>query len=229
MSPSTALNCASTVTAMTEPPRPPGEGNPYDPTAPFNPYAANDPASGSTPPPPPPPGYGPPPTSGAGYGPPPSSGSGYGPPPSPGYGPPPSAYEPPPGYGAPPPGYGGPQQGYGGVPSQDDKTWILLAHFGGAGGALLGTGLAGWVVPLIALLAKGSQSPAVRAEAVKALNFQILWGIVALIGWITVCVFIGGIIIPIAVLIQIVFGVIAGIKATNNEPYHYPMTVNLIK
>ena len=237
MSASTALNCASTVTAMTEPPRPPGEGNPYDPTAPFNPYAANDPAAGSAPPPPPP-GYGPPPTSGAGYGPPPTSGAGYGPPPSSGagYGPPPSAYQPPPGYDAPPPGYGGPPPGYGapppgygGAPTQDDKTWILLAHFGGAGGALLGTGLAGWIVPLIALLAKGGQSPVVRAEAVKALNFQILWGIVALIGWITVCVFIGGIIIPVAVLIQVVFGVIAGIKATNNQPYNYPMTVNLIK
>src|SRR5690349_18917832 len=71
--------CGPTVSAMTEPPRPPGEGNPSDPTRPINPYPGNDP--GSAPPPPPaygspqPPSYGtPPPTSGAGGYPPPSSG-----------------------------------------------------------------------------------------------------------------------------------------------------------
>ena len=233
---------------MTEPPRPPGEGNPNDPTAPFNPYAANDPSSGSTPPPPPPygapssggPGYGaPPPTSGPGYGaPPPSSGGSYGAPPPTsggGYGAPPSSGG---GYGAPPPQYGyqqqpqqgyGPGPGYGGGQTADDKTWIQIAHFGGALGAFVGGGLGGWIVPLIAMLAKGQQSPAVRAEAVKALNFQIVWSIVTVIGWATSCVVIGFVIIPIAALIAIIFGVIAGVKATNGEPYNYPMTVNLIK
>src|SRR3954467_15904953 len=105
---STALSCGSTVSAMTEPPRPPDD---------HNPYAGNDPYSGST----------------------------------------------------PPPGY----QPYG--PTQDDRTWILVGHSGGAAGTFLGGGLAGWIVPLIVLLAKGNQSPIVRAESVKALNFQLLW------------------------------------------------------
>src|SRR4051812_29786611 len=145
---STALTCGPTVSAMTEPPRPPGAGNPDDPTTPFNPYAANDPAPGSTPPPPPPPpGYDPPPA------------SGYGPPPSPGFQQYPTA---------PPAGYSGPGS------TQDDRTWILIAHFGGAVGAFVGGGLAGWIIPLIAMLAKGNQSPIVRSESVKALNFQLL-------------------------------------------------------
>jgi uncharacterized Tic20 family protein len=237
---------------MTEPPRPPGEGNPSDPTRPFNPQSGNDPAPGSPPPygsPQPPPYGSPPPTSGAGgYAPPPTSGAGgYGPPPSwgaGGYGPPPSSgapggYGPPPNdpqYGAPgaygqqpggyPPG-GYPPAGYG--PGSDDKTWILVAHFGGAAGAFLGGGCSGWIAPLVALLAKGNQSPVVRAEAVKALNFQIVWTIAGIIGWATACVVIGFVIIPIAALISIIFGVIAGLKAVNNEPYNYPMTINLIK
>ena len=106
---------------------------------------------------------------------------------------------------------------------------VLGGLGGGALGALLGAGLAGWVAPLIALLARGGQSPVVRAEAVKALNFQIVWAVVGLIGWATACVFIGFIIIPIATLVAIIFGVIAGLKANNNEPYNYPMTINLIK
>jgi uncharacterized protein len=240
---------------MTEPPRPPGEGNPSDPTAPLNPYQGNDPTSGSAPPPPaygspqpptygtppqqppaygsPPPAYGsPPPGSGAGgYAPPPSSGAGgYGPPPGSGAG----GYGPPPGgaqygqqpYGQQPGGY--PPQGYG-QPGGDDKTWILVAHFGGAAGAFLGGGCSGWIAPLVALLAKGNQSPAVRAEAIKALNFQILWSIIAIVGWVLTCALVGFIIGPAAWAIGTIFGIIAGVKANNNEPYNYPMTVSIIK
>ncbi|MEU8231357.1 DUF4870 domain-containing protein [Actinoplanes sp. NPDC048967] len=247
---------------MTEPPRPPGEGNPSDPTAPLNPYPGNDPTPGSAPPPPPaygspqPPSYGtppqqpptygtPPPTSGAGgYGPPPSSGAGgYGPPPSSGaggYGPPPSSgaggYGPPPGSGAggygPPGAYGQQPGGYppgGYAPGNDDKTWILVAHFGGAAGAFLGGGCSGWIAPLVALLAKGNQSPVVRAEAVKALNFQILWSIIAIVGWVLTCIVIGFFVGIAAWAIATIFGIVAGVKANNNEPYNYPMTVSLIK
>ena len=213
---------------MTEPPRPPGDGNSNDPTAPFNPYAANDPAPGSVPPaspPPPPPaagGYAPPPPAG-GYAPPP--GGGYQPPAGGGYQqPPPGGYQPPPqqyGYGQQPGGFAG--------PGTDDKTWIMIAHFGGAAGAFIGGGVSGWIAPLIALLARGNQSPVVRAEAVKALNFQILWSIIALVGWISTCLIIGFIIGPAAWLVATIFGVIAGVKANNNEPYNYPMSVQLIK
>ncbi|MFI5895531.1 DUF4870 domain-containing protein [Actinoplanes sp. NPDC051513] len=194
---------------MTEPPRPPGEGNPY---------AANDPTSGSTPPPssppPPPPG-------------------GYAPPPSGGYGPPSGGYNQPPGGYPPPGGYNPPSQQYGYGPqpggSTDDRTWILVAHFGGAAGAFLSGSVAGWIAPLVALLARGNQSPHVRAEAVKALNFQILWSIVGFIGYATWCIGIGFLITAAAWLISIIFGVIAGVKASNNEPYNYPMSVKIIK
>lgn len=198
---STAVTCGPTVSAMTEPPRPPGAGNPDDPTAPSDPYAANDPGPGSAPPPPPPYGYGTPPPGNAQYG----------------YAPPPSD----PQYGFPP------QPGY--APSADDKTWVLITHFGGAAGSFVSTGVLGWVVPLIAMLAKGNQSPVVRAEAVKALNFQLLWSLVAFIGWLTFCIGIGIVIFLGAMVISIVFGVIAGVKASNNEPYNYPLTYSLIK
>ena len=242
---------------MTEPPRPPGDGNPNDPTAPFTPYPANDPTGGSTPPPsygtPQPPSYGAPqpPSYGApqppSYGapePPPSSGAGGYPPPSSGAG----GYPPPPGSGAPygqpqsgqppygQPQYGQPQYGqpqYGGQPGPaatgDDRTYILGAHFGGALGAFIGGGTLGWVAPLIVMLTRGVQSPAVRAEAIKALNFQILWSIITVIAWFTACIAIGFVLAPIAALIAIIFGVIAGIKASNGEPYKYPMTYNFIK
>ena len=195
---------------MTEPPRPPGGDNPDDPTRPTNPYEGSDqpgppPAYGS----PEPPAGPPPPTSGAGgYGPPPTSGAG--------------GYGPPPGYGAQPPGYGyaGPApQGYA---STEDKTWALVAHFGGI--------VVGFIAPLIVLLARGSQSPTVRAHAVEALNFQITWGIATIIaGILAVCT--AGILFflpTITWIVVIVFSILGGIKANEGEVYHYPMSWRLV-
>jgi uncharacterized Tic20 family protein len=215
---------------MSEPPRPPGDadsGLPPDPTAP-RPHGS-DPASGSPPPP-----YEPPPTSGAGYPPPSSGASGYPPPSSgaSGYPPPPGDAGYPPGGGAaPPPGYGSPPgyaaPGYG-AGSGDDRNWAMIAHFGGALGAFVSGGILGWVGPLIALLARGEQSPVVRAHAVSALNFQLLWSIIAFLSYfVSWCLlFIPSIII---IAVQVIIGVVAGVKAANGEPYRYPMSANMIK
>jgi uncharacterized Tic20 family protein len=94
---------------------------------------------------------------------------------------------------------------------------------------LVGAGAGGWVAPLIALLAKGNQSPTVRAHAVAALNFQLLWSIVAVVGWLTACIIIGFLIWPIAMLIGIIFGVLAGVKANEGQLYKYPLSVAMIK
>ncbi|WP_203711698.1 DUF4870 domain-containing protein [Asanoa siamensis] len=188
---------------MTEPPRPPGEG-PSDPNYPPNPY---QPTSGQ-------------PTSGGGAYPPaggyPPPGGGY-PPQGGGY-PPGGSYPPGPGYGAP-----------AGFANSEEKTWALIAHFGGALLSFISTGTLSWVAPLVALLVKGNTSPAVRAHAVAALNFQITWAVVAVIGWATACLAIGFIIFPIAMLIQIIFGIIAGVKANEGQLYRYPLSVNVIK
>ncbi len=140
------------------------------------------------------------------------------PPPQPGYQQPAGGYYAP-GPVAPPPGYA----------NSDDKTWALVAHFGGALGMFIFGGAGGWIAPLIALLVRGNQSPTVRAHAVAALNFQLLWSIVGVIGYITICVVIGIIIIPIAAIIGIVFGIIAGVKANEGQLYRYPMSISMIK
>ncbi|WP_091442396.1 DUF4870 domain-containing protein [Micromonospora yangpuensis] len=229
---------------MTEPPRPPGSGDPdpqrSDPTAPMHPPAdpfgyepPTAPLSGTSGPGdyPPPGGYPPPeqPTSG-GY-PPPFPGTGGYPPP--GGNPPPGNY-PPPG-GNPPPGvgyptgggYGGPPAGY---PSSEEKNWALIAHFGGALGVVVGGGLLGWVAPLIAYSAKG-QSPAVRAHAVAALNFQLTWVIALALSFVLAFVTCGVLFfVPMLVaLVPLIFGIVAGVKAGEGVLYRYPMTSRFIK
>jgi uncharacterized Tic20 family protein len=200
-------------------------------------------------------GYAPPPSSGAGgyapnpqpssgaggYPPPqqPSSGAGYHTYPSEqAYGAPAGGYAAP-GYGAQPPGgYAvqpgyGPQPGYGqqGYTSSDDKTYVLIAHWGGVAGVFLGGGFLGWVGPLISYLAKGSTSPVVRAHAVMTLNFHITWAIAYVASFIVALVTCGVLFfVPFIVwLIPLIFGIIGGVKATNGEFYRYPMTIPMIK
>jgi len=146
------------------------------------------------------------------------------PPPSGGYGAPPSG-----GYGPPPGGYNPPPPQYGGGTGIDDRSWNLINHFGGAAGAFVTGGVGGWIAPLIVMLTQGNRSPYLRSEAVKALNFQILCTIVAVVGWCTSIFGIGVIIAAAAWLAGTIVGVIAGIKASNNEPYNYPLPVNIIK
>lgn len=206
------------LTPMTEAPRPPGQPEP-DPTASPPPsYSAPDPSAA--------PGYTPPPQPQQPYpaaSPPPG---GYASPPPGGYAPPPGGYAPPPGAAFPPPGYA----------TNDEKTWALIAHFGGAAGMFISGGWLGWVAPLIAMLAKGSQSPTVRAHAVAALNFQLLWSIIAVVGYIlAICgslIIVGAIffVVPVAaLLVGVIFGIIGGVKANEGTPYQYPMTFAFLK
>ncbi|MEU7935335.1 DUF4870 domain-containing protein [Micromonospora echinofusca] len=239
---------------MTEPPRPPGAGDPGfppDPTAPSGvpgPAGSDEstaPLSGAPGPGsyPPPGGYPPPtgdqPQSG-GYPPP----GAYPPPgdyplpgdlPPPGGQPPPGAGHPPPG-GFPPPGAGYPGGGgygapTGGYASNDDKNWALIAHFGGPVGVIVGGGLLGWLAPLIALMARGQQSPTVRAHAVAALNFQLTWAIVGVLSWVVTLITCGVLFfVPMLVwLVPLIFGIVGGVKANEGVLYRYPMTYSFTR
>jgi uncharacterized Tic20 family protein len=129
---------------------------------------------------------------------------------------------------------GGPLPG--GYATEDERTWVLIAHFGGAVLAFITSGWLGWVAPLVALLAKGNQSPRVRRESAGALNFQLLWALVALaITVISTClliVVVGAftfLLLVVPWLMGTIFGIVAGVKAVNGEPYQYPGAPNWIK
>ncbi len=92
----------------------------------------------------------------------------------------------------------------------------------------VGGGVLGFVAPLIAYAAKGQQSPTVRAHAIAALNFQILWSIIGLVGWILSYVTFGLVAVA-AMIVGIVFGIIGGVKANEGQVYRYPMSLSIVK
>jgi uncharacterized protein len=111
----------------------------------------------------------------------------------------------------------------------EDKTWALVAHFGGAAGTLVTAGVGGWIAPLITLLAKGNQSPTVRPHAVNALNFQLLWSIIGVLAWSISWRLPAYLPVLAVTIIGVAFGVLGGLRANEDRPYTYPISASLIR
>ncbi|KRG53198.1 DUF4870 domain-containing protein [Stenotrophomonas maltophilia] len=105
----------------------------------------------------------------------------------------------------------------------DQRTMALAAHL---------LGIFTWFIGalIIWLINKDDASKAfVTDQAKEALNFQITVTIAMVISIILMIVIIGGILAPIVGVINLVFCIIAAVKANNGEAYRYPFTLRLIK
>ncbi|AWB79343.1 DUF4870 domain-containing protein [Stenotrophomonas maltophilia] len=105
----------------------------------------------------------------------------------------------------------------------DQRTMALAAHL---------LGIFTWFIGalIIWLINKDDASKAfVTDQAKEALNFQITVTIAMVISIILMVVIIGGILAPIVGIINLVFCIIAAVKANNGEAYRYPFTLRLIK
>ncbi|MGE5828055.1 MAG: DUF4870 domain-containing protein [Micromonosporaceae bacterium] len=124
---------------------------------------------------------------------------------------------------APPPAGGYAAAAPPGYANSDEKTWALIAHFGGV--------IAGFIAPLVSLLAKGNESATVRAHSIAALNFQITWCIATIIASVLAVCSLGLLFfLPmITWAVIIVFSILGGLKANEGQIYKYPMTITLVK
>lgn len=128
---------------------------------------------------------------------------------------------PPPAPGAPPPaaapGAPGPVAGL----TSDERTWATISHL---------ASLVSIVGTLVVWLIKKDESPYVAHHAREALNFQItMFGafIVAIILAVVTCG-IGGILLPILGLVDLVFSIIGAMKANEGLLWKYPVSIRLI-
>ena len=120
----------------------------------------------------------------------------------------------------PQPPYGGPQPAQALSPS-DEKLWATLIQIGGL--------FFGFLAPLIGFLILKDRGPFVRAYSVTALNFQLTLLIAYVVGTILTFLIIGIFILIAAYVLNIVFSIIAAVKANQGQPYEYPLTIRFVK
>lgn len=120
--------------------------------------------------------------------------------------------------GGPPPVPGG-----GSLGGISDKTLAMLAH-------LLPI-FTGFLAPLIIWLIKKDDPRAgfVIGEAKEALNFQITVAIAIFACIMLSFIIIGGFLMPVVAVGNIVFCILAAIKANDGIPYRYPVAIRLVK
>ncbi len=111
--------------------------------------------------------------------------------------------------------------------SEDESTWGMLVHLSSLTGFFLGFG---WIVaPLIIYLVKKEEMPYVEQEGKKALNFQLTMLILSIISGILTVILIGIVGLFAVAVMQIIFPILAGLKARDGEDYRYPFSFEFIK
>ncbi len=107
------------------------------------------------------------------------------------------------------------------APSTDDRNLAMLAH-------LLGI-VSGFVGALIIWLIKKDQSAYVDEQGKEALNFQITMLIAFVASWILMFVLIGMLLMPLLLVVNLVFCILAAVAASKGEHYKYPVAIRLLK
>jgi uncharacterized Tic20 family protein len=121
---------------------------------------------------------------------------------------------------APPPAGGSPASG---APDKDAKLWAMLSHL-----IPIVLGPVAFVAPLVIWLAKKDEWPFVDDQAKEPLNFQITIVILYAVATLILCG-LGGVLYILVWVLQLIFCLLAGIKANDGERYRYPFAIRLIK
>jgi uncharacterized Tic20 family protein len=108
-----------------------------------------------------------------------------------------------------------------------DRTWDILCHLTALAG-FVGIPLGNILGPLILWLIKKQDVPSVDAHGKEALNFQISMTIYSIVAGLCIFILIGIVLLPVVLTANLIFIIIAAVKASNGEFYQYPFTIRFV-
>lgn len=113
---------------------------------------------------------------------------------------------------------------------ESERSLSAVAHLS----AFLGyfTGIGFWLGPLVVWLVFRERSRTVSQHAKEALNFNLSLLIYSAVVALSCFVLVGFLILPVfavaVVVVQLVFPIIAAVRAQDGRSYRYPLTLRLI-
>ena len=116
--------------------------------------------------------------------------------------------------------------------NKDARMWGMICHLAALAGIVVP--VVGCIVgPLVVWQIKRGEFGFVDEQGKEAVNFQIsmlLYLLISAILWIPLSFFCIGVIIPVAIsIVDLIFLLIAAVKANDGEHYRYPLTIRFIK
>jgi hypothetical protein len=114
-----------------------------------------------------------------------------------------------------------------GLPTQDERTWGMVAHLAALAFFVLPFG--NILGPLVVWLAKRDHSTFIALHAKEALNFNITCLLGALVCCLLLQFSIGILLGAVLFVFWLVMTIIAALKANEGAAYRYPFTVRMVK
>ena len=107
------------------------------------------------------------------------------------------------------------------------RTWCVICHLSALAGFVI-PGAGHILGPLIVWLVKRGESAEIDAHGKEALNFQISMLIYNVVAGILCLIVIGFALLAILHVLNVVFVIIASLRASEGQIYRYPLTLRLV-
>jgi uncharacterized protein len=114
-------------------------------------------------------------------------------------------------------------------PTKDEKMWAMFCHLAGLSGWIVPIPFAGIIGPLIIWSLKKEEFGLVADQGKEAINFQITVALVFLISIPLIFVCVGIIMLSVLGIFDLIFVIIAAIKANEGARYRYPLCIRFLK
>jgi uncharacterized Tic20 family protein len=106
--------------------------------------------------------------------------------------------------------------------------WCVICHLSALAGFFI-PGAGHILGPLIVWLVKRADSPEIDEHGKEALNFQISMLIYSLVAAVLCLVLIGFALLVVLHILNVVFVIVAAIRASDGRLYRYPLSLRLVK
>jgi len=112
--------------------------------------------------------------------------------------------------------------------NRDACMWAMICHLVGLAGIVIPF-VGNIVAPLVVWQIKKDDYPFVDEQGKEAVNFQISMTIYGLISAVLTFICVGFFLLAAVVIVDLVFLLIAAVKANNGHHYRYPLSIRFIK
>jgi len=112
--------------------------------------------------------------------------------------------------------------------NKDARMWAMICHLSALSGLVVP--VVGCIVgPLVIWQIKKEEFPFVDEQGKEAVNFQISMLIYGIVAGLLCFVCVGMVLLPAVALVDLIFLLIAAVKANDGHHYRYPLTIRFIK